>query len=126
MLKNPVFENRVMESVRLDFSTKVQRSVEENYLKPDFNAHSLADELCVSRVQLYRKVKKAKLDSPAILIRERRLEEAYKFLISGEYCVTAACFDSGFNHLSYFAKCFKSKYGYNPSETTKRVIIRDD
>lgn len=117
MAKSLVLKNRAKEPVRLNFCEKVRKSVEENYLKPDFNARGLADELCVSRVQLYRKIKQAKLDSPATLIRERRLAEANKLLISGEYCVTAACFDSGFNHLSYFAKCYRSKYGHNPSQT---------
>lgn len=117
MKKSPVVKNRALESVRLNFGEKVRKSVEENYLKPDFNAHSLANELCVSRVQLYRKVKKAQLKSPATLIRDRRLAEAYKLLTTGEYAVTAACFDSGFNHLSYFAKCYRSKYGHNPSQT---------
>ncbi|MEL6255351.1 MAG: helix-turn-helix transcriptional regulator [Bacteroidota bacterium] len=119
MFNSPVSNNGQEDSVRLNFIKKIQQSVEENYLKPDFNAHRLADELCVSRVQLYRKTKEAQLASPANLIRDRRLEEAFKLLISGEYCVTAACFDSGFNHLSYFARCFRKKYGVNPSEAAK-------
>ena len=119
MFNSPVSNNGQEDSVRLNFIKKIQQSVEENYLKPDFNAHRLADELCVSRVQLYRKTKEAQLASPANLIRDRRLKEAYKLLNSGEYCVTAACFDSGFNHLSYFARCFRKKYGVNPSVAAK-------
>ena len=119
MYHSPVTKSRALDELRLNFAEKIQRSVEANYLKPEFNAHRLADELCVSRVQLYRKTKEAQLASPANLIRDRRLKEAYKLLNSGEYCVTAACFDSGFNHLSYFARCFRKKYGVNPSVAAK-------
>ncbi|MEM6803593.1 MAG: helix-turn-helix transcriptional regulator [Bacteroidota bacterium] len=119
MYHSPVTKNGALDELRLNFAEKIQQSVEENYLKPEFNAHRLADELCLSRVQMYRKAKKAQLASPAMLIRERRLQEAYKLLHSGEYCVTAACFDSGFNHLSYFARCFRNKYGMNPSQAAK-------
>lgn len=119
MYQSLVTKSKALNELRPNFAEKIQRSVEENYLKPEFNAHRLADELCVSRVQLYRKAKEAQLASPAILIRDRRLKEAYKLLHSGEYCVTAACFDSGFNHLSYFARCFRNKYGMNPSQAVR-------
>lgn len=124
MHKSLVSQNRALEEVCLNFAKKIQQSVEDNYLKSDFNALQLADELCVSRVQLYRKAKEAQLASPAALIRERRLSEALKLLKSGEYCVTAACFDSGFNHLSYFARCFRNKYGVNPSQAAKGILIK--
>jgi len=52
-------------------------------------------------------------------IRTARLNYAVKLLKSGNYSVTEAAFESGFNDIKYFRKRFQDQFGATPSEYKK-------
>jgi len=90
--------------------------VESNISNPGFSVEFLAAEAAMSNVQLYRKLKALTNQTPNELIRNFRLERAASLLKQHAGGVAEIAYQVGFNNLSYFAKCFKEKFGVTPSE----------
>ena len=83
---------------------------------PELKMDDLGDELGMSRVQLYRKVKALTGISPVELLREMRLQRGYNLLLSTTKSVSEIAFEVGFNTPSYFSNCFKKQFGKYPTD----------
>jgi len=79
----------------------------------------LAEEMAMSSVQLYRKVKLLTGYMPNELIRNMRLEKAVSLMDQQIGSVTEIAYRVGFQNMSYFAKCFRQKFAKTPSEFMK-------
>ena len=90
----------------------VSRHIED----PEFSASVLCEESRYSSKQIYRKIKQLTGMSIVEFIRDTRLRRAAMYLAQGKFSVTEVMYKSGFTTASYFAKCFKEKYGVSPSE----------
>ncbi|WP_151086388.1 7TM diverse intracellular signaling domain-containing protein [Hymenobacter baengnokdamensis] len=107
-------------SVDAHFLTRALEVVEAHLADPDFSVDQFADALHLSRMQLHRKLK-ALADQPATeFIRTVRLRRAAQLLAATAGNVGEVCYQVGFQHLSYFTKCFRELYGYPPSEHAAR------
>lgn len=100
--------------------------IEKNIANPDLGIEMLSSELGLSRANLYRKLKAVTELSPTELIRNKRLEVAAKLLLETDYTVSEVAVYTGFNSHAYFTNCFKSFYGYSPSEWVQRHKEKDD
>lgn len=80
---------------------------------------TLADDIGMNRVQLYRKV--TSLTGMAVneLIRKLRLQRAAQLLSQNWGPVSQVAYEVGFSNLSYFSKVFKDEFGVLPSEYEK-------
>ena len=52
-------------------------------------------------------------------VNEYRLEMSCQMLLTTELNITEICTACGFNHLSYFSKMFREKFGKTPREYRK-------
>ena len=100
--------------------------IEKNISNPDLGIDLLSQELGLSRANLYRKLKAVTELSPTELIRNKRLEVAAKLLLESDYTVSEVAVYTGFNSHAYFTNCFKSFYGYSPSEWVQRHNEKGD
>ena len=105
-------------STHLDkkFITKVLGYIAENMSDENLNVEHLADELNLSRSQLYRKIKALTGYSANEFLRKIRLEKAKHMLVNGNESISEVCFKVGFSSPSYFTKCFKAHFGVLPTE----------
>ncbi len=97
----------------------LQRAIEileQHISDPDFTARELAKNLGMSRAHLNRKLKGLTGQKTTEFIRFVRLKRAAELLHQKYGTVSEIAYESGFNHLSYFARCFKEQYGVAPSE----------
>ncbi len=94
--------------------------IEKNISNSELGVDLLSQELGLSRANLYRKLKAVTELSPTELIRNKRLEIAAKLLLESDYTVSEISVYTGFNSHAYFTNCFKSFYGYSPSEWVQR------
>ncbi len=90
----------------------VSRHIED----PEFSASALCNESRYSNKQIYRKIKQLTGMSIVEFIRDTRLRKAASLLSQGKLTVTEVMYKVGFTTASYFAKCFKQKFGVTPSE----------
>jgi DNA-binding response OmpR family regulator len=87
----------------------------------DFTVEKLAEGVCMSRVQLHRKLKALANTTATDFIRHIRLTKAAELLQTGEQSVTQVAYSVGFDNLSYFAKVFQEQYGVLPSSYSKKA-----
>jgi AraC-like DNA-binding protein len=76
----------------------------------------LATKIGMSRSQLSRKIIALTGISPHNLVNELRLRKAYRLLEQGDKNISEITLDVGLSNPSYFAKCFRSRFGFSPSE----------
>jgi DNA-binding response OmpR family regulator len=105
----------VTTSVDEKFLQKALQIVEKNIEETDFSAEQFASEISVSRAHIHRKLKAITGQSATEFIRAIRLKRAAQLLSQNSGSVSEIAYQSGFNNLSYFTKCFKEAYGTLPS-----------
>jgi AraC-like DNA-binding protein len=98
------------------FLAKARKIVEDNISDSTFGVEKMADEIHLSRTQLFRKLKAISGMSPNELINEIRLQKAAELILAKADTLTQISYSVGFNEQSYFAKRFRKKFGVNPSE----------
>jgi ligand-binding sensor domain-containing protein/signal transduction histidine kinase/DNA-binding response OmpR family regulator len=103
------------------FLLNAAQIVEENFSTPNFNAQLFAQKMGVSRSGLYKKLNALTGKSTTEFIRFIRLKHAEKILREGQYNISQTAFQTGFNDLKYFRKCFKQEFGLTPSEYKKAI-----
>jgi signal transduction histidine kinase/DNA-binding response OmpR family regulator len=92
------------------FLNKVKETILERMSDEQLSVESLADDIGMSRVQLYRKV--SALTGMAVneLIRKLRLQRAAQLLSQNWGPVSQVAYEVGFSNLSYFSKVFKEDF----------------
>ncbi|MFD2099021.1 hybrid sensor histidine kinase/response regulator transcription factor [Flagellimonas iocasae] len=103
-------------SLDKNFMTQVLNYITKNIADENLNVESLADELHLSRSQLYRKIKAMTGLTVTEFLRKIRLEHAKRFIESGTESISEVCYKVGFSSPSYFTKCFKAQFGVLPTE----------
>lgn len=98
------------------FIDQLKEAVNNNMSNPNLKMDELGDQLGISRVQLYRKVKTLTGLSPVELLRQMRLQKGKILLNTTTKTVAEIAYEVGFNSASYFANCFKKQYGKLPME----------
>lgn len=102
------------------FISRLKTIVLDHVSDPDFNVVQLADEMAMSRVQLYRKVKVQTGLSAVEFIRNVRLEQARQLFEETDLNVSQVADRTGFPTLQYFIKCFREEFGYTPKDYIKK------
>jgi len=106
------------------FLKRASYFIQENIQDPNLNVENLANQLRLSRSQLYRKIKVLTGLSANEYLRKIRLEKAKELLqSSNNYNVSEVTYKVGFSSPSYFTKCFKKEFGYLP--TKEEINISD-
>ncbi|WP_255397449.1 MULTISPECIES: substrate-binding domain-containing protein [Prevotella] len=101
------------------FITRFKEVVEARLTDSNTSVEDLAEDMNLSRVQLYRKVKAVTGSSPVELLRTARLSCAYQLLLTTDKSVSEVAYAVGFTAPSYFTKCFKEEYGMVPGDVRK-------
>ena len=99
------------------FLKNIHEYVENNYGDENFNVEILADKMCLSRTQLYRKCKALTGISPVEMIRNTRLEHAREMLLNGYDSIANVATAVGIPNAPYFTKCYKAYFGDYPKNT---------
>ncbi len=110
------------ESMDEKFLRKALEVVEKHLSETDFETTVLAREMCMSRMQLNRKLQALTGRSTHRFVRDVRLHRAARLLTSQWGNVTEVAFEVGFTSLSGFAKAFREEFGVLPSKRWSRDI----
>ena len=98
------------------FLKQLQAIIQKNLSDSEFGVEDMGQQIGLSRVQLYRKVKAMTGSSVVDLLRKARLAKAKRLLETRSMSVSEVAYDVGFSAPSYFTKCFKDEYGMLPGD----------
>lgn len=98
------------------FLKQLQAIIQKNISDSEFRVEDMGQQIGLSRVQLYRKVKAMTGSSVVDLLRKARLAKARRLLETRSMSVSEVAYEVGFSAPSYFTKCFKEEYGMLPGD----------
>ena len=110
-----VSENKVIDS----FMQSAIDIVKDHMDNEEFSIPMLAEQLHMSRVHLFRKIKNLTGMSPTKFIRKIRLQHARDLLNNKEYSIAEIAYQTGFKDPAYFSRVYVEEFGKPPSESRK-------
>ena len=99
-----------------EFLHKVIQYIESNIEHSELSVDMLAQNMNLSRSQVYRKIKALTNLTANEFIRQIRLKKSLKLLSEGNMNISEIAYSVGFSSQSYFTRSFKEYYGKSPSE----------
>lgn len=97
------------------FITNFMELVEKEWQNPEVKVEDLEKNMGISKSKLYREMIRLTGKSPSVFLLQYRLRKSVQSLQKQKGNVSEIAYDSGFNSPSYYAKCFRKKYGIIPS-----------
>ena len=98
------------------FLRQFKTLISNNLSNTDFNVETISEELAMSRVQLYRKVKSMLGCSVHDYLNDARLNKAKSMLRDNGLTISDIAYESGFSSPAYFSTAFKAKFNITPTE----------
>ena len=93
---------------------RIMKVIDSNISNPELNVEMITQEVGISRVHLYRKMKELTNQSMRDFIRNVRLKQAATLLSEKKYSVSEVVEMTGFTRVSNFSTLFKNMYGMSP------------
>ena len=81
-----------------------------------YSVEQFSRDMCMSRMNLYRKLQSLTGQTPSEFVRAIRLKKGAQMLASGIPTVAEVADRVGFSTPSYFSKCFKEMFGVLPTQ----------
>ena len=106
------FDNELMQTI--------DSYIEKNIDNAAYSIEQLGKDAGLSRVHLYRKLKKLTGLTPSQYLRNYRLKEAIEILANEDIRIADLAYRVGFQDQHYFLKCFKDRYGVSPTQYAKQ------
>jgi len=94
--------------------------IEKEWHNTQLKVEDLEHNIGVSKSKLYREMIRLTGKSPSVFLLHYRLHQSLQKLLMQNGNVSEVAYSSGFNSPSYFAKCFRKKYGISPSELVQQ------
>ncbi|MCT4646829.1 MAG: response regulator [Carboxylicivirga sp.] len=95
---------------------KALNVIENNISDPDLTVEKLGQEIGISRVHLYRKIKNLTDQTATEFIRTIRMKRAAKLLLQEKLTVSEISFLVGFKNPVSFGRSFKVHFGETPTQ----------
>ncbi|MBN2613661.1 MAG: response regulator [Bacteroidales bacterium] len=113
------YTEAVTNKLDAQFIEKLNTNIEKNIDNPGFTPNSLASEMAMSKMQLYRKVSALTNQTVYNYIRKRRMQLAAKLLLTTDMQIAEVAMAVGYNEPSNFTKCFNREFNQSPSSFVK-------
>ncbi|MCY1721559.1 substrate-binding domain-containing protein [Prolixibacteraceae bacterium Z1-6] len=101
------------------FLNKVSNIVEQHLDKEELSVEELSQLIGLSRVHVYRKIKKLTGMSVSEFVRSVKLKQSLNLIKTSGKSISEIAYEVGFSSPSYFTRCFKKQFGISPSEFAK-------
>ena len=101
------------------FMGRVFAAIEARLADSGFTVGELAEAVGISEAQLKRRLRALADQSPVEFVRNYRLERAAELLSADAGRVGEVAYAVGFESASYFARCFRERFGVPPSKYPK-------
>lgn len=103
------------------FLADVDKYIKDMMGDPDTSVESMSAHLCMSRVQLYKRMVSLTGTTPSEYLRAKCIKRAEELIHSDELNISEIAYTVGFNNPRYFSKYFQEAYGLTPSQYKKKL-----
>ena len=103
------------------FMAQVDAYITDNMSDADASVEAMSNHLCMSRVQLYKRMLALTGTTPSEYMRAKRIKRAEEMMHSNDYNISEIAYNVGFNNPRYFSKYFQEAYGMTPSQYRKKL-----
>lgn len=114
--------NIIISSPEEKFLHRAVEVVENNIADADLDIERFAQEVGVSRMQLYRKLNALTDMTVKEFIRSIRLKRASQLIMQEKMTVSEIAYAVGFKDMSHFRKCFRQMYGMTATEYKQKKL----
>ena len=108
-------ENKISQ-LDSSFLKRCNKIIDKNIQNTEYGVEELSNEVGLSRVHVYRKIKHLTGLSVSEFIRNTKLNKAAILLRESGKSIAEIAYETGFSSPSYFSKSFKDYYKISPSE----------
>ena len=117
-LESPFAKSETLTYSKADenFMCKLDQYIMQHLEQAELSVKEMAEEMCMSSSNLFRKLKAITGKSPNEYMRIKRLKKAAELLQQNEYGVTEISLLVGFSSSTYFSSCFKKQFGVTPTD----------
>jgi len=98
------------------FVAKVMSLVEDQLQDDTFSVEKLAEQLFISRIQLFRRIKTSAGLNPSQLIKSIRLKKAKVLLTTTKSSISEVAYTVGFSDPNYFSTSYRQLFGCTPAQ----------
>lgn len=112
-----LFESTITNEFYQRFRTLIEKQMSDENLSIDL----LAQQMTLSRTQLYRKLKQVTDEQPGEIIKSIRLQHAQQLLLTTDKSIGEIAYQIGFSSPAYFTKCYRERYGELPSHKREKI-----
>ena len=109
-------EESITSEIDRQVLSKAVAIVEKHIADESFSVELLSSDMCMSRMNLYRKLRSLTGQSPVEFIRTIRLKRAGELLLHSDMTVAEVADAVGFGTASHFSRCFREFFGVSPSQ----------
>lgn len=116
-----------LDASRIDneFLQKAVRVIEQHLADPDYDMERMASDMCMSRMNVYRKLHALTGQTPTEFKRDLRLKKAAQMLISmPDVPIHEVAEKVGFSNAGYFTKCFRKMFGVLPTQYGRQEVVQ--
>ena len=107
-----------------EFLKKVIAGIENNLSNDEFSVEELSKYVCMSRSNLFRKLKGLTDQTPLEFIYFIRLKHAREMLLERKHSIADITYEVGFKNPSSFSKSFRKQFGKAPTEYLQDLVAR--
>ena len=100
---------------------KIIICIEDNLSDSNYDVEQLSNDIGMSRMSLYRKMKTCVGQTPSEFIKQYKLKKAAEQILYSDSNITEICYNFGYNDVKTFRVAFKKEFGMSPSEYKKRI-----
>ncbi len=114
-------EEKGMSRMDKNFLSKISNIIIDNKFDSKVNVEELSNLVGLSRVHLYRKIKKITGLSVSEFVTQTKLKQSLALLRDTDSTIAEIAYKVGFSTPSYYTKCFKDHFQISPSDYRESV-----
>jgi AraC-like DNA-binding protein len=110
----------ILTPVQEKFINRFMEFTEKEWQNSELKVDDFGKSIGISKSKLYRELMGLTGKSPNAFLFHFRLRKSLQLLQKQKGNISEVAYNSGFNSPSYYAKCFRKKYGIMPSELVQQ------
>lgn len=113
--------DKILNSKDEEFMTQLDEIIQKQMDNPDLSIDAISEEMHMSRIHLFRKIKQITGSSPTDYVKNKKMDQAASLLRDKKFKISEIALMVGYTDVKYFSKMFKTHYSKTPTEFIREL-----